>query len=299
MTISSADRLSVVICTKDRPAALRRCLLALLENDYRSDEVVVVDQGIPAVDQALTTAYAAHGLPLRHVLMPQSGVSRGRNLGVKESSGELIAFTDDDCVPDKGWIGALVTACTPSVDGVAGKVLPLPSANPSMVPVSSRTGDELEYFRGIALHAPWDVGTGGNLLLRRQAFEQVGGFDETLGPGTPGRASEDVDLLYRLLAGGLTLVYEPAAIVLHEMKSRTARVRGRIPYGYGRGEFLAIHARRGDRRALGLLWLVMRMQARKFVSGARHAEGWRAAEAVLTATSTLYGFGHRWFATPR
>jgi len=123
----------------------------------------------------------------------------------------------------------------------------------------------------------------------RAAFEAVGGFDETLGPGTPARAAEDVDLLYRLANARLTLRYEPGAVVYHELKSRRARVGGRYGYGYGLGAFLARHAAAGDEHARMLRRRYAAALARRAASGLRHADAWPAVEGALTLAGIVAG----------
>jgi len=80
---------SVVVCTMDRPEALDRCLRALRECTPPPEQVVVVDQGAQPV--------APEGVEV--VRMTERGVSRGRNRGARAAEHELLAFTDDDCVP--------------------------------------------------------------------------------------------------------------------------------------------------------------------------------------------------------
>jgi GT2 family glycosyltransferase len=125
------------------------------------------------------------------------------------------------------------------------------------------------------------------LSLRRAVFERLGGFDEALGPGTSGRAAEDVDLLYRSMLKGCTVVYEPDAIVYHERKSRRARLGGRFGYGYGMGTFLDLHARRGDLHAREQRRRYARGLARAAVSGVRHGDVWPAVDGVLTYAGLL------------
>jgi GT2 family glycosyltransferase len=266
---------SVVVCTMDRPEALARCLDALRACTPPPAQIVVVDQGShPAAPQGV-----------EHVRMTERGVSRGRNQGARAAAHELLAFTDDDCVPAPDWIDALERGFEEGVDGVTGRVLPLPGDG---VAVSSRTSTARRTFGGRG-ETPWDIGTGGNLSLRRSAFEAVGGFDEALGPGTPARAAEDVDLLYRLANAGFTLLYEPGAVVYHELKSRQARVGGRYGYGYGLGTFLARHAARGDEHASTLRRRYAAALARRAASGLRHGDGWPALEGALTLAGIVAG----------
>jgi GT2 family glycosyltransferase len=266
---------SIVICTMDRPDALIRCLRALRECTPPPAQIVVVDQGArPAAPEGV-----------EYVRMSERGVSRGRNEGARAAAHELLAFTDDDCVPAPDWIGALERGYADGVDGVTGRVLPLPGDG---VAVSSRTSTARRTFGGRG-KTPWDIGTGGNLSLRRSAFEAVGGFDETLGPGTPARAAEDVDLLYRLAKAGLALLYEPDAVVYHELKSRRSRVRGRYGYGFGLGAFLGRHAADGDEHARTLRRRYAASLARRAASGLRHGDPWPVVEGALTLAGILAG----------
>jgi glycosyltransferase involved in cell wall biosynthesis len=275
--------ISVVVCTRDRPGALARCLRGVLECDPPPAEVVVVDQS----SQSNESPPEVSDPRITYVRMEGRGVSRSRNRGTDAAKHELIAFTDDDCVPATGWIGAIAAAYESGVDGVTGRVLPLPGA-PRGVAVSSRTSQVRRTFTG-AGQTPWDIGTGGNLSLRRAALEAVGGFDESLGPGTEGRAAEDVDLLYRGACAGFTIQYEPEAVVYHELKTRRTRLGGRFDYGFGLGAFLAGHAEQGDPHARTLRRRYVRAIARRMASGARHGSVWPAAEGVLTLAGIAAG----------
>jgi GT2 family glycosyltransferase len=268
-----AAPISVVVCTFGRPVALERCLQAVLACDPPPSEVVVVDQGTDRLEGRIDDARVTY------VRIDRRGVSRGRNLGVEAAEHELVAFTDDDCVPAPGWIGALAAAYEHGADAVTGRVLPLPGSRG--VPVSSRTSEARRTFTG-PNQTPWDIGTGGNLSLRRAALEAVGGFDEGLGPGTRGRAAEDVDLLYRVTNAGFTILYEPDAVVYHERKTRRARLGGRFDYGFGLGAFLVGHSARGDRHARELRRRYAADVVRRMASGVRHGSAWPAAEGVLT-----------------
>lgn len=291
MTGGAAGQVTLIICTLDRTRALDRCLRAVLGGTALPAAVTVVDQGRGEVDAALIAAFRDRGARFDHVRMRQRGVSRGRNLGVSRAATELVAFTDDDCVPDTHWLEALARSCREGIDGAAGRVLPLPAADPDLVPTSSRLSTVPVLYRGLTPHAPWDAGTGGNLLLRRRVFEQVGGFDETLGPGAPGRAAEDIDLLYRLLLDGCTLSYVPDAVVLHEMKTRRDYLWSQLGYGYGMGAFLGRHASAGDGAAVSLLRRYGRDRGGEVKRAVRQANGSALAGAALSLIGVAAGFG--------
>jgi GT2 family glycosyltransferase len=264
----------------DRPAALERCVRGLRAGETAPAELVVVDQGARPAERELVAALEGSEIRLAYLRAPGRGVSGGRNDGVRAASSDLVAFTDDDCVPGPGWIDALAAAYEEGFDGVTGRVLALP-APPPAVAVSLRTSKVRRAFSGTG-QVPWDVGTGGNLSLRREVLEAVGGFDETLGPGTDGRAAEDLDLLYRVMGAGFTILYQPDAVVYHEMKTRRAKLRTRFDYAFGVGAFLSRHSARGDRDVGKLRRRYVGLVARGVASGTRHGNPWAPVEGALT-----------------
>ncbi len=100
---------------------------------------------------------------------------------------------------------------------------------------------------------PWYAGTGGNLSVTIDAYHRAGGFDYGLGVGSPGKAAEDIALLYSLLVTGSTVRYQPSAIVWHERQDRYRRLLSRRTYAHGMGTFLRLTAQRGDPYALRIL----------------------------------------------
>ncbi|HZC28729.1 MAG TPA: glycosyltransferase family 2 protein, partial [Gaiellaceae bacterium] len=147
-------RISVVIVTRGTSHVLARCLAAVLHGTPRPHELVLVDQ---ATEPSRTEA-ADDPLVRVHRTVPL-GVSRARNLAASLATGDHLAFTDDDCVPDGGWLAALGDAIERTGAEVAsGRVLPLDDGTPGLVPVSSRTD---ERFRVVEWGetAPWTVGT--------------------------------------------------------------------------------------------------------------------------------------------
>lgn len=158
-------------------------------------ELVVVEQGN---EPAAARICSELGIPAKVVPDRGFGVSRARNLGVSEARGDVVFFTDDDCEVPPTWIGAHLAAFDDSaIVASFGRVLGL-----------SRLGDESD--DPVARHAvhrrgtpPWLVGHTSNMAVRVDAFREVGGFDERLGPGTPRvEAGEDADLIVRLLRVG-------------------------------------------------------------------------------------------------
>lgn len=294
MTTAAPEQVTLVISTLDRPKLLDRCLRAVLAGVALPSAVIVVEQGAGDVAPAVRAAFRERSVAFERLRMRRRGVSRGRNFGVSHASTKLVAFTDDDCVPDPHWLAALVNACRTEIGGVSGRVLPLPSSEPDLIPASTRLSTTPMLYRGLKPHAPWDAGTGGNLLLRRQVFDQIGGFDEELGPGTPNRAAEDIDLLYRLLRAGHAIAYAPDAVILHEMKPRRDHLRVEVSYGFGMGAFLGRHVSAGDREAAALLRRYCRDRAGKASVAIRKRDGQALAGAAMSMIGMARGFARAW-----
>jgi hypothetical protein len=130
---------------------------------------------------------------------------------------------------------------------------------------------------------PWHIGTGGNFAVSRDAFLSVGGNDERLGTGAPGRGANDLDLFYRLIREGVIARYEPDLLVHHQRATAAEYTQRRSTYGYGIGAMLGLWLRRGDLRALVVLGSWLRLRAN--VGYRRISQGGITSEArVLVGT---------------
>ena len=268
--------ISVVIVTLGRSSVFERCLAALEAGVRKPDELVVVDQSAEGLAHLF-------GSETRRVHATGLGISRARNLGAEAATGDTLAFTDDDCVPDESWLAELAAA---DGDIATGRILPLDDEREGLVAVSSRTSTDHRRFHGAAGNLPWDAGSGGNLLVARALFERLGGFDTQFGPGSRYRAAEDVEFLDRALRSGATIDYTPAAVVYHERKLRSQRLRRRVPYGFGMGAAVAA-AGGGRKRFLGARYLGMQLRAAG--AGAKALSPVRIAEPLLSTAGFAAG----------
>jgi glycosyltransferase involved in cell wall biosynthesis len=231
-----APSVSLVVCTRDRPDSLRRCLASLLELRTPPREILVVDN-CPGDDR--TRALCAE-LPVRYLREPIPGQARARNRGILESDAELVAFTDDDCVVDPGWLDGLgATFADPLVMAATGYIGPLELETRAQYLFELHRGFEKHFERIVfdGVKAPPAVaagpaGAGANSIFRRRAFEELGLFAEDLGPGTPARSSDDTWAFYRILAAGYRIDHDPARIVWHAHRRDPAALR-RILFEYG------------------------------------------------------------------
>lgn len=233
-------QISVVIPSYARPAALRRCLEALSAQTLPREhyEVIVVDDGSPAPLKDVTAACRAP-LDLSLVRQPNAGPGAARNRGAAIARGALLVFTDDDCLPDPGWLEAMARqhAATPS-DLLGGRVV---NHDPGNIYAETSQFILEGAYRYYAAHP--DHGrffASNNMAVPAAAFAEIGGFDETFQV-----ASEDRDLCARWNASGRTLRLVETALVRHAPQLDLVRF-ARQHFNYGRGAFRYHQARAGD-----------------------------------------------------
>jgi GT2 family glycosyltransferase len=249
-----------VATTGARPDSVLRCLEAVLRGTRAPERLLVVDQGAgDALERALASLRTERGTLLERMPQDRRGLSASRNLALEHTSEEIVAVTDDDCVPSADWVQALVAAfgdaSSPAI--VTGPVLALAAVGERSEAVSSRTRTTACTFHRRV--APWHVGTGGNMAFRRELLGALR-FDERLGAGSAGRAGEDIDLIARALAAGLPIRFDPAAVVRHERQTPSRRSESRFDYGFGVGAALGLAIGWRDPRAGVDLasWLLLR-----------------------------------------
>ena len=195
---------SVVVCTSGRPALLDGCLQALAAQSHPDFEVIVVDNA-PTDD---ATEQVARRFGVTYVVEPRRGLDNARNRGLAAATAPIVAYTDDDALPDPRWLDAVAAVfCSDGVAVVTGDVVAAELATPPQ-----RLFEQT--YRGMSkgpqprLHQrasrripylPARFGTGCNMAFRRHALEQIGGFDPALDGGTLSGGGGDLDVLQRQL----------------------------------------------------------------------------------------------------
>lgn len=205
---------SVVVPTFRRPALLARCLEALLAQSLHPSlyEIVVADDAPEDAVRALVEraranckrmrAEAQARCALRYVAVRETqGAAGARNAGWRAAQGEIIAFTDDDTVPDRHWLLAGLRALAGGASAVTGRVeMPLPER-------------PTDYEKDAAGLTRAEFVTA-NCFVRREVLERVGGFDERFTRAW----REDSDLHFRLLEAGCRIDSAPDALVVHPVR---------------------------------------------------------------------------------
>lgn len=268
-------RVTVAVCTRNRAARLPECLDALADLDYPAPllDVVIVDN---APEDGATREAVERYRRFRYVVEPMPGLDRARNRAAAEARGAIVAYTDDDVSVDAGWVRAIAAAFESEPDAVCVTGLVVPDEiETDAQALFERYGGfgrgfERQIFRvdveggtGVAglYGGTGRFGTGANMAFRRSFLEAAGGFDPWLDVGTPANGGGDLEMFFRALKSGGSLVYEPAAIVRHRHRREMPALEAQIANnGVGFYAYLIRTARAypSERAAivrLGVWWL--------------------------------------------
>jgi GT2 family glycosyltransferase len=254
---------SIVVCTRERPDDLARCLARLACFHADGHEVTVVDNA-PVTGR---TRAVVEGFGFRYVLERTPGLNRARNAGLGAATHDIVAYIDDDVVVGGGWLAAII-ACfdEPAVGCVTGLVLPLELETPAQEEFEVYCRHRRDLHRRIYSRrvlqpsAAGIVGMGANMAFRRTLATSLGGFDVRLDAGTRTRSGGDTDMFARVLDSGQEIVYTPDAPVWHRHRRSASDLRSCV-FGYGVGLYSMLTKRlieQRDAAALitGARWLI-------------------------------------------
>ena len=244
-----AHSFSVIVCTRNGGKRIASCLAAIAKMDGKPFETIVVDDG--STDG--TAALIAEKFPdIRLISIPPSGLSAARNIGAEAATGEILAFTDDDCEPDHEWVVRLDRAfLDPDISAAGGPNLPPPARSEREAVIRAAPGAPshvlLDDTR--AEHLP-----GCNIAVRSAAFAAVGGFDPAFRT-----AGDDVDFCWRLSDAGHRLGFVPGAFVWHWRRpSIVTFLKQQLGYGKAEKLLLAKHpecfGKNGEARWQGFVY---------------------------------------------
>lgn len=230
---------SIIIPTYNRPKQLSNCLHSLSNLDYPPDryEVIVVDDGSEKPIENVIARYRGK-MKLTSLRQHNSGPAAARNTGAKQAKGEILTFTDDDCIPSPDWLLNLCMQFSNTPNCViGGRIVNLLKDNfysfVSQLIVDvvyrhyNKNPDQAQFF------------TSNNIAIPRHIFFKIGGFDPTF------YTSEDRELCDRLLHHGFNLIYAPDVLVYHAHALKLGSFC-RLHFNYGRGayNFLQVRSRR-------------------------------------------------------
>lgn len=192
-------KISVVIPTFRRPLYLRRCLTALLHQSFSREEfeVIVVSDGPDKEADSISSSFASH-ISLIHIQTPfKKGPAAARNIGWLQAKGILVAFTDDDCIPDKSWLETLWGEYDgQNLIAFSGRI---------EVPLSN---DPTDYELNVSNLEKAEFVTA-NCACTKLALIRIGGFDERFSMAR----REDSDLHFKFLSHFIPVIPSKATVV--------------------------------------------------------------------------------------
>ena len=228
----SNPSVSIIIPVYNAEKTIAACLQAVLHQDYENVlEVIAVDDG--STDRTPQIAKSFH--QVRRFSQKNSGPAAARNRGIEESRGELIAFTDADCLPRADWISRLVK-------NVGGPKVAVVAGSYGIVNVESSLAVSIHreiHFRHHRLMPKFSKSFGSyNFCARRNVLVELGGFDA----GYRYASGEDNDLSYKVLKAGYKIYFEQDAVVDHYHPEHVWRyLKGQFRHGFWRAKMYRDH----------------------------------------------------------
>jgi glycosyltransferase involved in cell wall biosynthesis len=207
--------LSVLVCTRNRGEKVGRTLESILSNTFDDIELIVIDQSTD--ERTCDVVAQISDDRVRYIRSATVGLSKSRNIAIKASRAETIVFTDDDCICESDWLATIVAEfeTDPSIAGIFGRVLPYGESRGEMICACSMESLERRVVDRPVI--PYLVlGHGNNMSFKKSVFRKIGLFIESLGAGTPMKAGEDTELIYRALRFHMKFIYSPRPLVYHD-----------------------------------------------------------------------------------
>lgn len=223
---------SVVVAAYNAQKTLRECIDTLLALDYPGGrrEIIVVENGSHDATPRILEDYRGAVTVLHEA---RQGPAAARNAGLDRASGDVVAFTDSDCVVDRHWLRRIVSPLEDSTVGAVGGRIMARRPCSRIAEFGERVHDHARAIE--RLRPPYAITM--NWASRRAVLDEVGRFDPAL------RRCSDIDLAYRLIQAGYRLVYEPGALVYHNNRSTPwALARQGYQHGYYAVPIRRIHA---------------------------------------------------------
>ncbi len=203
-------RISVIVPVRNEAKSISTLLDGLLAQSRPPDEIVIADGGSTDATVSIIEEYISRTAPIQLIRAGPALPGRGRNLAARQASCEWLAFIDAGIRPEKDWLGSLARrACEEEADVVYGSYEPVVDTFFKECAAIAYVSPPKK-IHGMAMRSHCIAST----LMRRQVWEQVGGFPEHL------RSAEDLLFMRKVDNAGLAVSYEPAAVVHWNLQPR-------------------------------------------------------------------------------
>lgn len=244
--------ISVLISTYNRSqslgAAIHSVVVQSVPQSLKWEILIVDNNSTDQTRQVVEDFQCRYPSRIRYVFEPQQGISHARNAGIREAGGEILAFLDDDEIAAADWLQNLTANLhTGDWAGAGGRVLPPSSFSPPkwLSAGSSFASGPLAIFDlGLWTGQLDEPPFGANMAFRKEVFDRLGGFRTDLGrAGTNMISNEDTEFGRRVIAAGMRLCYEPAALTYHPVETNRLQKEYFLTWWFNKG--------RSDVRELG------------------------------------------------
>ena len=209
--------ISIIIVSRNRQKQLLTCLTEISKSSYPYFEIIIVDQSSNNHYLNIKNRLKKISKNVSYYKMSKKGKSKGINFALKIARGDIIAFTDDDCLVDSHWLRNIARSFTKNenVVGVFGKTnAHQPEKHSAQICPCTYDKGKQSVIKKAGPH--WDeIGFGNNMAYRKTVFTELGGFKEWLGPGSIGSNAEDAEFSLRVLINNKILLYNPSMLVNH------------------------------------------------------------------------------------
>jgi len=261
-------KISVIVTTYNRKEEIGEVLNSLFNQSYKAFEIIVVDNA--STDGTMKFLKNRYGDRIKIFREESRGHSHARNCGIKEASGDTVAFIDDDALADREWIFSIDRAFKETdADGVGGKALPLWERPPP--PYLMRSLKAQRYIGvfdlGDKAAEVKDFLIGTNMAFKKDVFKRFGFFDPNVGRvGRRLTGSDDVEFCNRI-SPHVKLFYDPRIIVRHNMPLERTRISYLMKIAFSNGVSKAYFPRGLRPRGKKDFWGIDGLMSMASVSG--------------------------------
>lgn len=207
--------ISIFIPTADRPAKLKNCLISITKNTYKDWEAFVIDQSNH--NDSKKIIQKIDNQKIHYFKIKEKNKSKAVNRYLSKAKGEIIAFTDDDCIVTQNWLDQIIESFKEDnkIAGIFGNIYPYKNKKKYFCP-STFIKNKKKFIANSNLIHYKKIGLGNNMAFKTEVFKKIGGFREWLGPGSLSHSAFEGEFIYRVLKNKYLLFFNPKVEVFHD-----------------------------------------------------------------------------------
>ncbi len=290
--------ISIVVSTCDRSGSLSRLLNSVehltVPKELRWELLLVDNSSVDSTRELIASYMRRNAGRIKYIFEKKRGKSRALNKAVVQARGEILIFTDDDCLADPGWVSAILDeyAADPDLSVLGGRVELKDERDKAVTVVLQKDRDLFSPDR--LFFYPLIIGC--NMAFKKKVFEAIGLFDTGLGPGTVCSAALDSDIVYRAYKKGFKTAYSPAVVIYHNHGRRMKEEVEAVEYRYwiGRGAFYCKYMLKRDMTIAKLAYWdissIVRALITRILSGESTSDPRRMLRGIIRGMASRMGY---------